>query len=194
MLRMSPLQRCISPEAQPQLSQTGYDPAMRIGIVGSDDRAIGIGRLLAGGGHEVTVADPRRPDRAEQAATALGTHSDQPYRQAMRSDLLFLAVAPEDLDKTVTAVGSGAEAVIVDAVQDEPVVGEHTGAEVLARKLDNDRIVRVVIGTAQPGANVQMCGDDQTAKTLVDQALQSCGCPTTDRGPLANAVELEPRL
>jgi predicted dinucleotide-binding enzyme len=159
---------------------------MRIGIVGSDDWAVGIGRLLAGGGHEVTFGDARRPERAEEAATSLGSHAEIPYQQAMKSDLLVLAIHPEEVDRTVTAVGSGAEAVIVDAIPDE-VPGPRTGPEVLARKLDTNRVVRLTMQEPRPGAEADISGDDPTAKAVVDRALAACGCPTHDLGPLAKA-------
>jgi predicted dinucleotide-binding enzyme len=61
----------------------------------------------------------------------------------------------------------------------------------LAAKLDSHRVVRALINMPQSGANVPICGDDENAKALVDRALHESGCLTTDRGPLANAAELE---
>ncbi len=164
---------------------------MIIGIVGSDDRAQAIGRLLKSGGHKVTFGDPTARDRAGRAAASLNAQSELPYRQAMTSDLLVLAVPQEQVDRAVSAVGSGAGAVIVDAVEGEPGSRAHSGAEMLARKLDSHRVVRALINMPQAGSNVQLCGDDSQSKVLVDEALHSCGCVTTDRGPLSNATELE---
>jgi predicted dinucleotide-binding enzyme len=164
---------------------------MRIGIVGSDDRAQAIGRLLKGGGHAVTFGDPTARDRAERAAAATGTRGEIPYQQAMDSDLLLLAVPCEQVDRAVRAVGSGAEAVIVDAVEGERGNGSRSGAEMLAHKLDSHRVVRALINMPQSGSNIQICGDDANSKVLVDRALHACGCVTTDRGPLSNSTELE---
>lgn len=164
---------------------------MRIGIVGSDDRAMAIGRLMRSGGHQITFADPKARERAKRAAALIGARDEIPYRQAMNSDLLVLAVPRQDVDRTVTAVGSGADAVIVDAIEDERGTASHSGAEMLAHKLDSSRVVRALINMPQAGTNVPICGDDPTSKGLVDQALSACGCATSDRGPLANAVELE---
>ena len=164
---------------------------MIIGIVGSDDRAQAIGRLLSGGGHKVTFGDPSGKDRAKHAAAALGAQADLPYNQALKSDLLILAVPREHVDRAVAAVGSGADAVIVDAVEGERGTAAHSGAEVLARKLDTHRVVRALINMPQSGSNIQICGDDPQSKVMVDRALHSCGCATTDRGPLASATELE---
>lgn len=167
---------------------------MIIGIVGSDDRAQAIGRLLSSGGHKVTFGDPSAKDRAGRAAATLGTDSELPYEQAMKSDLLVMAVPREQLDRAVTAVGSGADAVIVDAVEGERGSPTHSGAEQLARKLDSHRVVRAVINMPQSGSNIPICGDDDQSKVLVDKALHACGCETTDRGPLSNSTELEAPL
>jgi predicted dinucleotide-binding enzyme len=164
---------------------------MIIGIVGSDERAQAIGRLLKTGGHRVTFGDPIATDRAGRAAAAVGGEGELPYRQAMHSDLLVLAVPRDEVDRAVTAVGSGADAVIVDAVEGERGTRVHSGAEMLARKLDSHRVVRALINMPQAGSNVQICGDDPQSKILVDKALQPCGCVTTDRGPLSSATELE---
>jgi predicted dinucleotide-binding enzyme len=150
---------------------------MKIGIVGSNDRARAIGRLLQGGGHQLTYSEPANRSEA--------------YRQAMCSDILMLAVRPQDVDRTVKAIGSSTEAVIVDAVESERGNGKLSGAEILARKLDSHRVVRALINMPQSGANVPICGDDPTAKAVVDHALHACGCLTTDRGPLSHATELE---
>jgi len=164
---------------------------MRIGIVGSDDRAMAIGRLLRSGGHQITFGDPAKAERAKRAAQAIGARDEVPYKQAMTSDLLMLAVPQQEVDRAVAAVGSGAGAVIVDAVEGERGSGSRSGAEMLAHKLDSHRLVRALINMPQSGANVQICGDDPASKALVDRALHLCGCVTSDRGPLKHSVELE---
>lgn len=150
-----------------------------------------IGRLLRSGGHQVTFGDPAKSERAKRAASVVGARDEIPYKQAMCSDLLMLAVPRQDVDRAVTAVGSGAEAVIVDAIEGECGDGWHSGTEMLAQKLDSHRVVRVLINMPQSGANIPICGDDATSKVLVDRAMHSCGCITTDRGPLSKATELE---
>ncbi len=164
---------------------------MKIGIVGSDDRAVAIGRLLRSGGHQLTFGDPREKERARRAAASVGARDEIPYKQAMSSDLLLLTVPQGEVDTAVSAVGSGAEAIIVDAIEAERGSGSHSGAEVLAHKLDSHRVVRALINMPQSGANIPICGDDQNSKVLVDRALHACGCLTTDRGPLSAASKLE---
>ena len=164
---------------------------MKIGIVGSNDRAKAIGRLLQSGGHHLTFADPSSKEQARLTALAVGGRQDVPYRQAMHSDILMIAVPPRDLDAALRAVGSGVDVVVVDAVEPERGNGKLSGAEMLARKLDSHRVVRALINMPQSGANVPICGDDPTAKAAVDRALRACGCLTTDRGPLSHSSELE---
>jgi predicted dinucleotide-binding enzyme len=181
----------VAADARGACGGRGYEHRMRIGIVGTDERAVAIGRLLRAGGHQVTFGDPAAKERARRAASVVGAHDEIPYKQAMTSDLLLLAVPWREVDRAAMAVGSGSEAVIVDAIEGERGIGSHSGAELVANKLDSTRVVRALIGLVQSGANIPICGDDLTAKSLVDRALHSCGCVTTDRGPLANAVELE---
>ena len=111
----------------------------------------------------------------------------------MHSELLVLAMPQKEVDRAVAALGSGADAVIVDVIEGERGNRSLSGAEMLAQKLDSRRVVRALINMPQPGANVPICGDDALSKDLVDRAFQACGCATTDRGPLGNATELEAR-
>ena len=164
---------------------------MNIGIVGSDPRAIAIGRLLVSGGHDVTFSDPHGEEAAGRAAAEIGAQAQTPYNQGMMSELLVFACAREDVDAAVTAIGSSVGGVVLDALDGSPSE-PHQGAELLARKLDSHEVVRALIVLPQAGANVPICGDDPAAKALVDEAFKACGCLTTDRGPLANAAELEP--
>lgn len=164
---------------------------MRIGIVGSDDRAKAIGRLLRTGDHQLTIADPSATERAERVAAEIGARTETPYKQAISSELLVVAVPRSSVDAAVKAIGSGSQVVIVDAVGDEYGNGAHSGAEMLAAKLDSHSVVRALINMPQSGANIPICGDDENAKAMVDRALRACGCLTTDRGPLGHAAELE---
>src|SRR5581483_3394661 len=108
---------------------------MRIGIVGSDDRARAIGRLLRTGGHEVTYGDPLSQERAERAAREVGSQAQIPYRQAMCSDVLVFACDKAHVDRAVVAIGTTPDAVVVDAIPNERGGSYRSDAEMLARKL-----------------------------------------------------------
>jgi predicted dinucleotide-binding enzyme len=163
---------------------------MKVGILGSDQRAVAIGRLLASGGNEVTFGDPRGEERARRAAAAIGAQVETPYEQAMTRDLLVFALPRTDVERAITAMGARPDGVVVDALDGSPKAA-HQGAELLARKLDSHDVVRALVVLAQPGANIPICGDDPQSKARVEEAFKAAGCLTTDRGPLANAAELE---
>jgi predicted dinucleotide-binding enzyme len=164
---------------------------MKIAIVGSDQRAVAVGRLFASGGHDVTFGDASSKERADAAAAALGVRSESLYEQAMTRELLVFAFPRTDLDRTVAALGTiPHRVVVVDALAGAPPA-PHRGAELLARKLNSHEVVRALMAVPLHGANVPICGDDPHAKSLVADALNACGCATADRGPLSNAPALE---
>lgn len=164
---------------------------MKIGILGTNERSVAIGRLLASGGHDLTFSDIYDETSAERAAGNVGAQTETPYHQAMTRDLIVLACKRDEIDPAVAAFGARPDCVVVDALDGGPD-RSHRGAELLARKLDSHEVVRALIVLPQTGANVPICGDDPEAKKLVSEALEACGCLTSDHGPLSNAPELEP--
>lgn len=174
------------------LVEMGTKLRMKIGIVGSDPRAVAIGRLFAEGGHDLCFGDPEGLDRAEHAADLAGGQADTPYNEAMVCELLVLATPRAETDAILAQTGAIAEAAVVVDAMEGLAADSPSGSEMLARKLDSHRVVRALIVLPQPGANISICGDDPDAKAIVEEALHACGCQTTDRGPLAKASELEP--
>lgn len=166
---------------------------MKIGIIGSDDRAVAIGKLLTEGGHEIEFSNPSDKQAAEEAANKTGAEADIPYKLASTTEMLLFAVPHDDLDAAITAIGTVATPqAIVEAGNARPTGDELTDAEYLAKKLDSHTVVRALIVLPQAGANIPVCGDDPSAKALVEQAFAACNCVVTDRGPLTNAGELYP--
>jgi predicted dinucleotide-binding enzyme len=166
---------------------------MKIGIIGADDRALAIGRLLTSGGHEVTFGHPLEEQRVEQAASQVGAETEIPYRQALTRDIILFAVPHGEIDAALTALGSGVDVqAIIDATDGAPQSDGVSEAELLAKKLNSHKVVRALIVLPQAGANIPICGDDPLAKQAVEEAFAACNCVVTDRGPLANAAELEP--
>lgn len=166
---------------------------MKIGIIGSDDRAVAIGKLLTEGGHEVEFSHPSDKQAAEEAATNTGVEADIPYKLASTTEMLLFAVQHDELDAAITAIGTVATPqAIVEAGNSRPTGDELTDAEYLAKKLDSHAVVRALIVLPQAGANIPVCGDDPNAKALVEQAFAACDCVVADRGPLTNASELYP--
>lgn len=159
------------------LEADGYEATMKIGIIGSDDRSVAIGKLLTEGGHEVEM----------------GAEAGVPYKLASTTELLIFAVSHDELDGAIAAVGNVVTPqAVIEAGNSHPSGDDLTDAECLAKKLDSHAVVRALIVLPQAGANIPICGDDPVAKTLVEQAFAACNCVVTDRGPLTNARELYP--
>lgn len=166
---------------------------MKIGIIGSDDRAVAIGKLLAEGGHQVEFSHPSDKHAAQEAADKTGAEADIPYNLAGTTEMLLFAVPHDELDAAITAIGTvTTPQAIVEAGNSRPSGDDSTDAEYLAKKLDSHAVVRALIVLPQAGANIPICGDDPNAKALVEQAFAACNCVVTDRGPLTNANELYP--
>jgi len=165
---------------------------VKIGIFGTDARAIAIARLLAEGGHDLTIGDPVDDGRANQAAAQLGIPAESGYRQAITREIVVFAFPWTELDAALAAVGSPVEPVVLDAITGAHPPNGRRGADLIAHRLDSHRVVRALIALPQKGANILICGDDADSKQLVSKAIESCGCLVTDRGPLSNELELEP--
>jgi predicted dinucleotide-binding enzyme len=164
---------------------------MKIAIFGSDSRAVAIGRLLVNGGYDVWFGDVEGMKPAQAAAEGAGAAADTPYNDAAVCDMLVFAGSRERTDDLLAKAGSiSPQTIIVDAMEG-PLPGGENAPELLARKLDTRRVVRALIVAPQAGANILYCGDDADAMTMVEEVFRTAGCLTTDRGPLANAAEIE---
>jgi predicted dinucleotide-binding enzyme len=164
---------------------------VKIAIFGSDPRAIAIGRLLVDAGYHVCFGDVEGMKPAEAAAARAGAAADTPYNDAAVCEMLIFAGSRNQIDDLLGQAGCiSPQTVVVDAMEDTSAHGE-SGPELLARKLDTHRVVRALIVAPQAGANILYCGDDADAMTLVEEVFRTAGCLMTDRGPLANAAEIE---
>jgi predicted dinucleotide-binding enzyme len=164
---------------------------MKIAIFGSDPRAVAIGRLLVDAGYHVCFGDADGMQPAEAAAERAGGVADTPYNEAAVCEMLIFAGSREQTDDLIARAGRiSPQTVVVDAMEGALPDGG-SGSELLARKLDTHRVVRVLIPAPLAGANFQYCGDDADAMTMVEEVFRTAGCVMTDRGPLANAAEIE---
>jgi predicted dinucleotide-binding enzyme len=165
---------------------------MKIGIIGSDDRAVAIGRLLRTCGHAISFSDPTPNHAAEHAVAALDGRAQvsTPYEQAERSDALVLAVHWEDLDTALAALCDYKDGIVIDATRPPKLWGT-SGAETLARKLDNRHVVKAFVDNIEPGRPVRIASDDPEARQQVKSTVVTCGGTVEDFGPLAGAIEIE---
>ncbi len=165
---------------------------MTIGIIGTDDRAVTIGRLLQNCGHQISFSDPCRPESAEQAAEALGGDAKActTYDQATSSEALVFAVRWEEVDDSLRALGDYKDGVVIDAMRPPELEGT-SGAEILAKKLDNRHVVKAFIDVVDPHEPIRVASDDPLARGTVEEMISACGRRCEDAGPLTNAAKIE---
>lgn len=174
------------------LPRAGYKPTMEIGIIGSDNRAVAIGRLLSRCGHTLTFSDPIQSDRAIKAAEALGDGSaaESAYQQTIKSDALVMTVRWQDVESTLSALGPYTDGIVIDATH-PPELEKGSGAETIARMMDNRHVVKAFVEEVKPGAKISVCSDDPNALKVVEDLIEHCGCVPVECGTLADAANLE---
>ncbi len=163
-----------------------------IGIIGADDRAVAIGRMIRRTGRTVCFSDIN-DDRTSLAAAEVlgdGAFATTPYQQAASCDTLVLTVHWEDLERTLTALGDYKDGVLVDATR-PPDLGQLSGAELLAHKLDNRHVVKGFVEPLETNEFIKIASDDPEARAEVSELIAQSGRTALDVGPLANARVIE---
>lgn len=166
---------------------------MTIGIIGADDRAVAIGRLLRRCGHEITFSDPTGYNAAQHAVEALDGQAQActPYDQATTAEALVFTVHWDDLDGTLKALGAYKDGLVIDATRPPALEDGTSGAEMLAKKLDNRHVVKAFIDVTDLHEPIRVASDDPEARMQVEEMIRSCGALVEDAGPLASAAEIE---
>jgi len=168
---------------------------MRIGIVGADDRAVSIARLLLKAGHRVTLSDPTGRNAAHNAEIALDYWATEatPHEQATESEALVLALHWEDLDGALHQIGDYHDGIVIDATRPPAPLLEagRTGAEVVASRLQNAHVVKGFVDVSDPNAAIEIASDDSRARNRVLEVIAQCGARGRDLGGLANAARIE---
>lgn len=166
---------------------------MTIGIIGADDRAVAIGRMLQRCGHHVSFSDPTSNHAAEHAAEALGGEAKActTYDQAATSEALVIAVHWDDLDGTLKALGDYKDGLVIDATRPPGTEEGTSGAEILAKKLDNRHVVKAFVDITDPHDPIRVASDDPEARVQVEEMIRMCGGTVEDAGPLSKAGEIE---
>ena len=176
--------------AAPKVGKTTN--TMVIGIIGADDRAVAIGRLLKTCGHSISFSDPVEQSRAERATAALEDATvATTYDQAALSEALVLAIHWEDLDKALVCLGDYKDGVVIDATRPPRLEGDTSGAEMLEKKLDNRHVVKAFVEEPVPNGEIKVASDDPNARAMVCGMIESCGGKAIDLGPLTEAATIE---
>ncbi len=163
---------------------------MKIGVFGSNSRAVAIGRLLVDAGYHVCFGDADGMKPAQAAAEQAGAQADTPYNDAAVCEMLIFAGPRQKVDDLLAQAGCiSPRAVVVDAME-ESFTEDGSGSELLALKLNTHRVVRALILAPQVGADILYCGDDADAMTMLEEVFRTAGCVTTYRGPLAKTANM----
>ncbi len=165
---------------------------MTIGIIGADDRAVTVGKMLCACGHVVCFSDPMNERTPASAAHAIGhgAFACSPNQQATTCDTLIFMVHWEDLDRTLGALGTYKDGIVIDATR-PPDLGERSCAETIAQKLDNAHVVKAFVEHLEPGATIKVAADDARARERAEELIAGCGCNVENVGSLANARSIE---
>ena len=180
---------------------------MRIGIIGSGKIGATTARLLAGAGHEVTVANSRGPASLTQVVKDIGpeVHAASVDDAARASDVVVIAIPLRAYPDLPAEAFAGK--VVVDANNYYPQRDgqipeldreETTSSELLARHLTGARMVksfntmnfRALGSEGRPDAPraerlaIYVAGDDDDAKRVVAGLIDEIGFAPIDTGSL----------
>jgi 8-hydroxy-5-deazaflavin:NADPH oxidoreductase len=182
---------------------------MEITIVGTGNMARGIAARALAGRHAVTLLGTEE-NKAQQAAAELsGDVRTGAVGDALRGDVVVLAVWYQVLDDVVQRYRDQLDGKVVvdisnpvDPQSFQPVpVEAGSAAQELAQKLPGARVVKAFnttfAGTLMAGEvagqplDVLLASDDEDAKAIVRQLVEDGGQRAVDVGPLPLARQLE---
>jgi len=183
---------------------------MKVGVIGAGNMGSAFARRLSASGYEVLLTS-RNIDEAKKVVTDVGekARAVRIEQLAGEVDLIVAATPYQQQANALRAVGNAAGKVIIEI--SNPLTPDMSGlaighttsaAEEVAKQIPGARIVKAfntifaeVLGRRTPGsARVQVfyAGDDENAKKIVRQLVESMGFEAIDAGPLSNARYLEP--
>ncbi len=181
---------------------------MKIAIIGSGNVGKALAKSSLRGGHSVTMSSAN-PDKAAEAAKAVGAHAARSNVEAVTdADLVIIAVPYDKLGEVFRGLGSSVDGkVVVDAtnhinVQNPAeVLGGPSNAEEIQKRHPSVKVVKAFnyafsFRMAEPtvdGVRLDgfVAGDDQTAKDKALELMESIGFRPIDAGPLVMARVLE---
>ena len=172
---------------------------MKIAVLGFGNVGAQLGKLWAKKGHEVT-AGLREGSKDRQKANDAGVSVATLEDAAKSADVVVIAL-PWSAVETVKALPLDGK-VVMDAVNplgadlsvQVPPAG--SAGEQIAAWAKGARVVKAfnTIGSALMGDStfdMMYCGDDATAKKVVNSLIADTGMKPVDVGPLSNARYLE---
>jgi len=183
---------------------------MRIGIIGAGSLGSALGERLSEAGHEITLGGG---ESALAVATRLGAGVGSNSEAAAFGAVVVLAVPFAAIGPALEESGPLEGKVLwscVNALKPDfsgLAVGFNTSAaEEVARRAPGASVVAAIPPFADAIASgslayeegleptVFLCGDDQSAKMMVEELVRDIGAHPVDAGPLSAARLVEPAL
>jgi predicted dinucleotide-binding enzyme len=188
------------------------ETAMNVGIVGTGNLAVTLGRAWASAGHSLLVTG-RNPQRAIEAADRIGRAAGaaDPSDFASQVDVVVVAVAWDGLEAALTLVGAGegslaGKTVIdctnpVDYATGELKPASGSAAELVARTAAGAHVVKALhlfaggswpyVGPQDEAPVVAICGDEPSALDHTTALIGDLGGRAGVVGGLTSARQLE---
>ncbi|MFE9324205.1 NADPH-dependent F420 reductase [Nocardia sp. NPDC052278] len=185
---------------------------MNIGILGTGNLAVTLGRAWAGAGHSILVTG-RNQVHASAAAEQIGPAATAivPDDFATSADVIVVAVSYEGLEAAITLVGGPDESFVGKTVIDctnpvdyatgalKPASG--SAAELVARTAPGARVVKALhlfagaswpyTGLPEAAPVVAVCGDEPDGLDPATTLIADLGAKTAVIAGLAHARQLE---
>jgi predicted dinucleotide-binding enzyme len=187
---------------------------MKIGIIGTGNIGVALGRCWARNGHQLMLSFSRDPVKLSSAAASIGagTKIGTPAEAAAFGGVVVLATPYHVSFAALHAAGPLKGKILFSCVNPlKPdmsglAVGTTTsGAEELAKQVPGARFVEglplfaEILNAASPRTKPELptvfyCGDDAQANAVVASLLRETGAEPVSAGPLSSARYLEPAM
>jgi predicted dinucleotide-binding enzyme len=183
---------------------------VRIGIIGAGRLGTAVARRLLPAGHDIALGGGAG---AQEAAAGLGVPAVSNRDAAAFAEVVVLAVPFPAIRSALEQADPPDDAVIwscVNALKPDlsglAVGFDTSAAEEVARRVPQTRVVSAIPPFAEALDNgdliyengvspsVFVCGDDDTAKALVELLVLDLGAQPVDAGPLTAARLIEPAM
>jgi predicted dinucleotide-binding enzyme len=185
---------------------------VNVGILGTGNLAVALGRAWAAAGHGVSVTG-RDPLHARRAAERIGSAAEAVAAAdfAKRADVIVTAVSWEGMDSALHLVGGPAGALAGKTVLDCTNAVDHatgalkpasgSAAQSVARSAAGADVVKALhlfagaswpyAGPSESAPVVAVCGDDRGALNLTTELIGDLGGRAAVIGGLDSARQLE---
>lgn len=190
---------------------------MKIGFIGAGRVATTIGRHLIGAGHEVVLSSSREPEALAGPVADLGPAASAGSRlDAAECDVVILATTWADaaealkgidwrgrilVDATNAHMGEKPDVSATAVARSVAALEGRTSSEIIAEMAPGARLVKSIsnmpmawiqdFSPQKPKTVLFVSGDDQNAKALVVELVNSTGLVALDLGSLADGGAMQ---